>query len=175
MPPLASQDEIALRREIGSRIRRLAFERGWNQSKLAMEASRRFDGKITRGNVSSWCRGNSLPGPNRAQALAKALGVPVTTFRPVDALENLRRRLSAERKDFVEISGDNGSARVRFDRVLPWTIAAQVLSLLKNGDADARGDDNPRVGGGVLHHANRDQATDPRAQSKTDLRRSRRS
>lgn len=153
MPPVATKEEIALRREIGRRIHTMILAKGWNQSTLAREATKHFSGgEITRSNISNWVCGLVLPGPGRAQALAKALGVSIEEIRPSGTIEGLRRipgpkgpRRQAQPQETININdAGNGKARVYIDRIVSWSVAMRVMKIFED-----EGDHNgPNVGAG---------------------------
>ncbi len=149
MPNRSPKDETELRTAIGRRIRSMILARGWNQSTLAREATKFYRvGEITRSNVSNWVKGQSLPGPARAQAVAKALDVEITALRPINTVEALRRPPKAAQHKAIVV-GDNGdgTARVHVDSLLPWATALRILEAINSGGGS--GPDNRPSGDGA--------------------------
>jgi len=86
---------------VGRRIKALREQRGWSQEQLAA-ALREHSGRATfdRTELSRWENGTRVPTPYWADLLAKALAVPVTSLRPIEA------ESGADRGDALRIALD---------------------------------------------------------------------
>jgi len=112
-------------------------KKGWNQSELAREASKFMpEGKkIHRDTISVYINTKSMPGRERLEAIAKALGVEA-----VELLPNKVRPMSRNIQPPIEARdlGD-GNVWLRINQSVSWGVALKILELVKG---DEQGDAN---------------------------------
>jgi transcriptional regulator with XRE-family HTH domain len=143
--PFLSKDAAKI--EFARRLQNKMTERGLNQSELARRASGYIkDGKLGRDSISGYIAGKSLPGPVTLNAVCKVLGCEPEDILPARGIPS-----AADRMPPVDVRdlGDN-SAWLRVNQTVPWTVAIQVLKLLKGEitapTAEANDDVDRRIG-----------------------------
>lgn len=126
LPANAPKD--AARVEFARRLQSAMVEKGWNQSELARRAAAFMpDGKFGRDNVSLYVRGMVFPGPDHAEALAKALGRKVADLIPTRGMPSAEDR--APPLDVKDLN--DGRCWLKINQAVDWPVALQVLELLK--------------------------------------------
>lgn len=130
-PTKADPQAVAFAR----RLNQLLLSKGWKQSDLVRAAQVHMPDGQTFGRhlVSSYMRGRHMPNRVNIEAMAQALGVPVTDLVPEGAAVVVGH---TDRAIQVTMSS-SGMARLKLDMELPSNIALQIMALA-NG---ARGDD----------------------------------
>ena len=135
LPLTAPKDVAAL--EFARRLQAAMAKKGWNQSELAREASKFMpEGKkIHRDTISVYINTKSMPGRERLEAIAKALGVEA-----VELLPNKVRPMSRNIQPPIEARdlGD-GNVWLRINQSVSWGVAIKILELIKG---DEQGDAN---------------------------------
>jgi len=103
--------------------------KGWNQSDLAREATKFMpEGKsVNRDNISVYVNVKAMPGRDRLEAMARALGVETT-----DLLPNVMRPVSKNVTPTREVK-DLGGGRVwlRVNQEISWAAAIKILQMLE--------------------------------------------
>jgi len=103
--------------EFAKRLYRLMLKRGMTQSDLARESG------LSRGNISTYVRGTSLPKGLFLQKIADALSVELDELLPEGK--------HAETSPFVtRISPDGRKMHIKADIWLPTSVGAQIVQLL---------------------------------------------
>lgn len=121
----------AVMAEFGRLLQRLMVEKNWNQSDLARAAAKFMpDKKFHRDNVSMYVRGQSLPGPVRLNALAKALGTDTQTLLPTRGVEHVEERNPPLDARWM---GD-GNVWLRVNQAVSQEAAMKVLAILGQAD-----------------------------------------
>lgn len=135
---------------VGRRIKALREQRGWSQEQLADEL-RALSGRATfeRPELSRWENGHRDPTPYWTDLIARALSVPVTSLRPLeaapdadrgDALRTALEWLVSEPPQIVE-----ARAGRRIGPGLAARIQARVVELRHLDDELSGGDLAPLV------------------------------
>jgi transcriptional regulator with XRE-family HTH domain len=131
LPEGAPRDAVKI--EFARRLQAAMVEKGWNQSELARQAAKfTGDGKFPRDNVSSYCRGLSLPGPNHLHALSQALRKTPTDLVPSRGVPTIEDRLPP--LDVRDV-GD-GMAWLKINQSVPWSTALKIMEMLKGEGGD---------------------------------------
>jgi len=127
IPAYAPKDAVAL--EFARRLQAAMAAKGWNQSDLAREATKFMpEGKsVNRDNISVYVNVKAMPGRDRLEAMARALGVETT-----DLLPNVMRPVSKNVTPTREVK-DLGGGRVwlRVNQEISWAAAIKILQMLE--------------------------------------------
>lgn len=119
---MASRDnDKALKEAFGKKLERLTADKGWNQSELARQASLHLSNEMTRDSVSKYMRGYNWPSPSHRSALAKALGVQVSTLTPE----------AVERATSIEVL-PGGMARLYISTTIKLDAALKIMSIIES-------------------------------------------
>jgi transcriptional regulator with XRE-family HTH domain len=125
-----------LRQVFARHLRDQMRKRGWNQAEVArraVAAMPKGSVEITRDNISRYCRGENFPGPERIDAIAKALGVKASALIPEEEFlteDEFYRLKGAKRWDVNFTSSANGY-HLKIDAVLPLDVVVKVMELLQ--------------------------------------------
>ena len=128
-----SQDEAKL--AFGEKVRSLMNNLSLSQSELARQAGLRRDA------ISTYVRGKVWPDPANLRKLANALGVIPSDLIPgMSEIEAVGSRapgaarpvISAPTSPALQMDQVKpGVFRLRFDQVLPLSVATQIIALLQ--------------------------------------------
>lgn len=119
-------------KEFGQRVYRLMIAKGWNQAELSRRAG------LTRDSISTYIRGLTYPSAVSVSKLASALGVDTEQLMP----NHIEHAIEKDDPSFeMKISTvDHGRAWVRLNRLLPTSVAVQIVTLIEaaanSNDAD---------------------------------------
>lgn len=125
-PIIEPRDAEGVRREVGRRISQRMYDKGWNQSELARQASLHLPEPIKgqkqglvigRDMISNVCRGQHLPRPPQMRAIARALGCAYSDLMPVKGVPSVT---SSGTPEFAIESLGNGRVRVRMDKEISY-------------------------------------------------------
>jgi transcriptional regulator with XRE-family HTH domain len=123
-PIIEPRDAEAVRREVGRRISQRMYDKGWNQSELARQASlflpepikgQKQGLMIGRDMISNVCRGQHLPRPPQMRAIARALGCAYSDLMPIKGIPSV-----ANAPEFAVESLGTGRVRVRMDKEISY-------------------------------------------------------
>ena len=126
LPANAPRD--AVKAEFARRLQAAMVKKGWNQSELARNAAGyTSDNTFGRDNVSLYIRGQVLPGPVHLAALSRALGM-----KPDELLPTRGAPSADERVPPLDVrDAGNGRAWLRVNMAVEWSVALEVMKLLK--------------------------------------------
>ena len=114
--------------DFGRRLQRAMIEKGWNQSELARRATGHMaNGEVTRDAISKYINGVTLPGPDRLQAIAKALHM-----QPADILPTRGITAGAEKSPALDVRDvGEGNVWLRVNQQVEWARALEIMKILK--------------------------------------------
>lgn len=129
-PTKADPQAVAFAR----RLNQLLLAKGWRQSDLVRAAQDHMPEGMMFGRhlVSSYMRGRHMPNRVNIEAMAKALGVPITDLVPEGAAVVVGH---TDRAIQVTMS-TNGMARLKLDMELPSDVALQIMALANGARAE---------------------------------------
>lgn len=118
--------------------------KGWSQSELARNASKFLpEGEeLGRDSISVYIRGKALPRGAALKALADSLGVEASDLLPPQAAPS-SLALHAPPIDVQDAGNDE--AWLRINQRVPWTVAVEIMKLLK-GSKNGRPADTGATG-----------------------------
>lgn len=136
LPPGAGQTPVERieTEQFARRLHKLMLDRGMSQSDLARKVwgkttdGRGYDVAKNRDRISVYLRGQSYPDPVNLSKMADALGVPVEELAP-DAVASAVERENPE-VQMTAIAGHSDKVFLRVNKLVPMTVAAQIISLL---------------------------------------------
>lgn len=126
--PDGATPEVA-RVEFARRLSKQLVLKGWNQSRLAVEALKFSPPGVTMGRdkVSNYVRAKNLPTPVHLKVLCDAL-----SCKPEDLIPSRGRREAGETAQIAELTDmGQGTVWLRINEVVPWPVALQVMALLR--------------------------------------------
>lgn len=114
--------------QFGARLQQELVKRGWSQVELARAATKHMkDGEISRDTISKYVNAITLPGPERLDAVAKALKLD-----PLDLLPNRGITAVAGKAPELDMRGvDNEHAWLRINQQVTWEKAMKIVAILK--------------------------------------------
>lgn len=118
----------------------LMARRGMSQSDVARAIwgavvdPRGRDVARNRDRISNYVRGTQMPETKTLKKLAEVFGVPVSELQPRSA--NTEARTSD--LSMVVIGGNPGMALLTVNRVVPVALAARIVALLAEAEAEAK-------------------------------------
>jgi transcriptional regulator with XRE-family HTH domain len=119
-------DNEHIRLEFGRRLQKKLDERGWTQSELGRRMAALLpNSRVGRDNISKYIRGRVLPLPHHLAAICKVL-----ECEPSDLLPSRAHRNGKDQSDLFLEDFDDGTTRIRLDRVVPSKMALKVYALL---------------------------------------------
>jgi transcriptional regulator with XRE-family HTH domain len=125
--------------EFARRLNRLMNKKGWNQSVLAREAAKHAPAGIsmTRDKVSNYIRGKNIPSPAHLALLCSALECEPEDLVPVRGVPEAGEKIRPSELPAFEVSAATEStAWLRINQVVPWSVATQIMQILKVGETD---------------------------------------
>ena len=126
--PIGTTAELA-RVDFARRLSKQLVLKGWNQSRLAVEALKFAPPGVTMGRdkVSNYVRAKNVPTPVHFKILCDAL-----SCKPEDLMPSRGRRDAGETAYIAELKDmGQGTAWLRINEVVPWPVALQVMALLR--------------------------------------------
>lgn len=125
--------------EFARRLNRLMNKKGWNQSVLAREAAKLSPPGIsmTRDKVSNYIRGKNIPNPAHLTVLCAALGCEPEDLVPSRGVPEAGENIRPSELPVLEVTmATENTAWLRINQVVPWSVAMQVMQLLKVSGGD---------------------------------------
>lgn len=126
--PDAAPKEAALV-EFGRRVQAAMVEKGWNQAELARRATQHMKGEavMSRDTISKYVNAQTLPGPDRLAALAKALGKRADELLPTRGVTTASDKVPA----FDMRAAGDGRVWLRINQEVNYDKALKILAVLK--------------------------------------------
>ena len=113
----------------GARLQQELVKRGWSQVDLARAATKHMKdkGEISRDTISKYVNAITLPGPDRLNAISKALALD-----PLDLLPNRGITAVAGKAPELDMRGvDSEHAWLRVNQQVTWEKAMKIVAILK--------------------------------------------
>jgi len=112
----------------GARLQKELVKRGWGQVDLARAATKYMtDGAISRDTISKYVNAITLPGPERLDAVAKALKLD-----PLELLPNRGVTAVAGKAPELDMRGvGKDHAWLRINQQVTWEKAMKIVAILK--------------------------------------------
>lgn len=153
----------AYKREFAKNLWRAMNEKGWNQATLAERASKHHP--VSRQDIHKYCAGITVAGDAKLDALCKVLGVSADDLRSVD--QDPHNVSPVQLFDYGQ-----GKSRLIVDRILPASLAAEILALLSAEHRDPIFENNGVNDDGAKHPSTR-RSAQGQSKNRTKMDRSR--
>lgn len=126
MTPLGLAPKHISKQAFARRLYNLILAKGWSQSELARRSG------LQRDRISTYVRGQTLPTPQNAAAIAQALGITTEELLP-----NMAEAAIEEDTPSLEMrvsTNDPTKAWLRVNRLVKTETAAKVITILNDDD-----------------------------------------
>lgn len=114
--------------QFGARLQRALVEKGWSQVDLARAATKFMkEGEISRDTISKYVNAITLPGPDRLNAVSKAL-----KMEPLELLPNRGvTAVSDKTPEFDMRATDSNHVWLRINQEITWEKGMKIMAILK--------------------------------------------
>lgn len=129
MQPLPHLPRDMMLQEFSNNLQRMMSDCGMSQSDLARAAD------TGRDNISSYVRGKTLPRPQAARAIAKALKVDINDLFPGLLERGVEEAIPSI--EFKQVPGREDRAWLRINKEVSFSTAAKIIELINREDRES--------------------------------------